>query len=309
VRARNAYCKVKSKNMLSGKPIEKTLETRAADSLGGNITASAQVPFFYASPNVARVNLAMTMATDALKFEKQKGKFVAPIDVLGIAYRPDGSVAARFSDAVKLEYANKKDADALKGKSLRYDNEFEIAPGQYSLKIAFTTGGESFGKVEMPLAVEPYSAGDFRVSSLALSKEIVPTSGMVMGLGAGLAGDRTPLVAEGVQVIPAGSNRFKKTDPAAYYFEVYEPLLAAPETRATLAVGIQVRVLDRKGGTQISDSGVMRLNLPEEEARPVIPVANRLPLASLSPGSYVLELRALDSADNIFIRTVDFEVE
>ncbi len=46
-----------------------------------------------------------------IKFEKVKGKFHADLNILAIAYRPDGSVAARFSDNKKLEIDDKK-ADA-----------------------------------------------------------------------------------------------------------------------------------------------------------------------------------------------------
>ena len=67
-----------------------------------------QVPFFYTAANVARVNVALEISTGTLKFEKEKGKFHAAIDVLGIATKQDGSVGARFSDTVDLDFERKK---------------------------------------------------------------------------------------------------------------------------------------------------------------------------------------------------------
>jgi hypothetical protein len=85
-----------------------------------------QVPFFYTSPNTARVNVAMEIKPDAIDFEKEKKKFHSEINVLGIAYRPDGTVGARFSDTVKLNLDNKKELEAFKEQPLHYENQFEV---------------------------------------------------------------------------------------------------------------------------------------------------------------------------------------
>ena len=71
----------------------------------------------------------------------------------------------------------------------------------------------------MPLAIEPWT-GEFGLSGLALSRETHPAADL--GLGLGLEG-RTPLVAEGAQVVPSGSWQFAKSEPAFFYFEVYGP--------------------------------------------------------------------------------------
>ncbi len=77
--------------------------SHAAGGQAGSIHGAMETPYFYTAPNVARVNLAMEIPSDSLKFDKQKGKYHANINVLGIAYRPDGTVGARFSDTVNLD--------------------------------------------------------------------------------------------------------------------------------------------------------------------------------------------------------------
>ncbi len=111
---------------------------------------------FTSAPNVARVHVAMEIATDALKFENQKGKLHAEMNILGIASGPDGGVAARFSDIVKRDFDNKQDLDSWKAESLHYEKEFKIVPGQYNLTVVFSSGGANFGKVETPLTVPGY---------------------------------------------------------------------------------------------------------------------------------------------------------
>ncbi len=91
-RARSGYCNVRSRDMLAQSPVAKQLEMRAASKQDGDVDAMLQLPFFYTSPNVARVNVAMEIPGTSFKFEKEKGKQHSELNVLGIAYRKDGSV-------------------------------------------------------------------------------------------------------------------------------------------------------------------------------------------------------------------------
>ena len=73
---------------------------------------------------------------------------------------------------------------------------------------------------------------------------------MSTGLDSELLADRTPLVVQGIQVIPSDSNRFKKTDNAAVYVEIYAPLLTGPNPPQ---VGVELVVVDRKTGEKKVD--------------------------------------------------------
>ena len=238
VRSRTSYCTSKPIDLLAGTEAARQLEQRAAATQAGDIAASIQLPYFYTAPNVARVHLAMEIKADALKFENKKGKLHAELNFLGIAASAEGEVRARFSDALKLDFDNPAQMESLKGKSLHYEKEFKIVPGQYTFTVAFSQGDASFGKLQMPLAIEPWT-GDFGLSGLALSKET--HSAADLGLGLGLEGG-TPLVAQGAQVVPSGSGRFTKSGPAFFYFEAYGP--------SALTARVRVRVLDRKTGQQ-----------------------------------------------------------
>ena len=93
---------------------------------------------------MARVNLAMSVPGSAIDFEKRKGVFHSDVHVLGIAYRLNGSIAARFSDTVKLDY-QKNEVKDLGKRSFDYQNTFKIVPGSYTLKLVLSAGGEKFG--------------------------------------------------------------------------------------------------------------------------------------------------------------------
>lgn len=310
VRARTGYCNTKPHDLLTrDMPIEKALESHVSGAQPGNMEASMQIPFFYTGPNIARVNFAMDVASGTLKFEKQKGKFHVEINILGVAYKPDGSVAARFSDSVKREFEDKKQMEAAEKEPFHYENQFEVAAGKYDLKVAFTAGNDKFGKLEMPLTVDPWESKQFALSALALSDEIRKTTDAAASLDESLLEDQKPLITQGIQIIPAGSTKFTKAHPPLFYAEVYEPLLTHPATDQKPAIGMDIRIVDRKSGQQVSDTGMMRVDLPESTGSPIAPLGERIPVDKLAPGQYTVEVQALSVAGDTVKRTADFDLE
>jgi VWFA-related protein len=305
VRARSGYCNTRPADLLAGNPIETDLETRAGGEMQGNITAVMQAPFFYASPNTAQVHLALEIPAAALKFEKVKGKQHAAVNILGIAYKPDASIAARFSDTVNVDFEDKKQVDEFQKQPFRYENQFGVASGDYKLKVVFSSGNESFGKLETPLLIDPYRGQELSISGVALSNDIRRAADASTGLDSELLEDRTPLVVQGFQIAPSATNHFRKTDTAAIYAEVYEPLLKNPNPPE---VAYELIVVERKSGQEKFHIGD---RTPKGKAGdPVIPLGLKLPVASLGPGSYRVKLRAVDSVGNSSkTRTADFEVE
>ena len=305
VRSRAGYCNVKSRDVLAGNPIEKTLESRATATAAGSIAASMRAPFFYTGANTARVAVAIEIPSEAIKFEKVKGKMHAGVNVLGIAYKQDGSVAARFSDAVKLDFENQKEVQGFKEKPMHYENQFDVAVGVYNLKVVFDSGDASFGKLESPLVINAYEASDFAISGIAFSKVFNKVSDSDANLDSVLLEGRSPLVAGTFQFTPSGYSRFKAEEKIGIYFELYDPALAG-ETKPKVAV--QIHILDGRTLEMKEDTGNVLLDNFVKAGSPIVPAGLRMPLEKLAPGLYRLELKALDSTGAFAIRTADFEI-
>jgi VWFA-related protein len=293
VRARNSYCTSKPQDLLAGTIAGKDLEKRATATEPDNMTASVALPYFYTAPNVARVHVAAEMAPVAVRFENQKGRLHAEINLLGIASAPDGGVQARFSDTLKFDFGSEAQTSEWRTKPIHYEKEFRIAPGQYSFTLA-----SDFGKTTTPLVVESWTPGQLALSSIVLSREIHPAADL--GLGTLTVG-RTPLVAEGTQVVPSGSTQFRSAEAGWFYFEVYD---SDPSS-----VRIRVRVLDKSTGQSRWDSGVTKLPIPAKGGKPSLPASSRLPFDSLTTGSYQLEITAFDAAGSQATRTADFVIQ
>jgi len=304
-RSRSGYCNTRSVNVLEGKPLEKQLESRATGSQPGSIRGALEAPYFYTAPDTARVNLAMEIPSDTFQFNKDKGKYHANLNVLGIAYRQDGTVGARFSDTVNLDL-EKDDWKEFTKLPYRYENQFDATPGTYRLTVVLSAGGDAFGKFESPLAIDPYDGKHFSLSGVALTNSPQKLNEISTGLDSVLLEDRTPLVVKGTQIVPSGSNRFKHTDNVVLYTEIYEPLLAA-EKPPIVAMGY--RIFERSSNKQIFFTDVMRADDYIQKGNPVVPIGLKVKVDDLKPGSYRLVMQAVDSAKNHAPdRSVDFDI-
>ena len=307
IRARSGYCSVKSTDLLAGTTTSRALEARANSEQGGKYQSSLIAPFFYTAPNVARVDVTMQIPAEAMKIEKEKGKYRVSVDLLGVVVTSDGQVAARFSDSVKLDFQNKDELEAFTKHPYPYEKQFEVPAGNFQLKVVFSSGGESFGKVETPLVIEPNDGKQFTVSGVALSNTLLNLKDNSADAEDALLEDRTPLIVNHMQIVPSANNQFKKTDMAVLYVEVYEPLLKSEKPPIVV---VEYRVLDRKSGAVKFDSGLMNMAPSIHPGDPVIPIGLKLVTEKLEPGDYRLELEAKDSAGSSSrVRIADFRME
>jgi len=303
VRARSAYCSLRSPDLLAGTPIAERLEARLTDSTPGNLGGFLEAPYFYTAEDEARVNIALEIPAADLSFEKSKtGRMLATVHILGVAYRPDGAVAARFSDSARLEL-DKQQLKAMGQRTFHHESQIEMAAGEYKLKIVYSAAENKLGKMETPLSINAYDGKRFTLSALALSNDIRTAP----AIGSALAEDQTPLIAEGLLIVPSGSNRFRQSDRAVLYAEAYE----APFGEATPpAVAVILKIKDRKSGAEKDNSGLIRVSGPGLWDGTRLKVGLRLPLEKIGPGAYRVELTGYDSAGRKTpVRTTDLDVE
>jgi VWFA-related protein len=293
VRSRSGYCNVRPVNPLDGRPIEKQMELQAAGNQPGAIHGSLQAPFFYSAPNVAQVNLAMEIPGDSVIFNKEKGKYHANVNVLGIAYNPDGSVGARFNDTLNLNLEKDEWKEFTK-QPYRYQNQFDAVPGAYKLSVVLSSGGDSFAKFETPLKIDAYDGKKFTLGGVVLSKTIQPVDQIPTDVDATLLEDRTPMIVKGMQITPAASYAFKQSDKVVIYSQVYEPLLKSDAPPRVVA-GYSILDASNK---QVFFSGPIALEEYIQKGNAVVPFGLIVQVKDLPPGNYRLVLQAADGAHN-----------
>ena len=307
VRSRSGYCNAPPANILAGTDTEKQLEAHARESQAGSIHAAMATPYFYSGPGVARVDMAMDIPPDNFHFEKEKGKYQADLNVLGIAYRPDGTVGARFSDQVKLDLEKGEWKEFMKN-PYHYENQFDAAPGAYNLTVVLSAGGNNFGKVESPLKIDPYDGKQFSMGAAVMTNDPQPLSEMAndSDLDATLLEDHTPLVVKGLQITPEAENKFKRTDQVIVYSEIYEPLLTSANPPRVV---MGYKIFDRATNQQVFFTGSVAAEEFIHKGSPVIPVGLKVPIKDLKPGKYRLEMLAIDGAGRTApARSTDFDL-
>jgi VWFA-related protein len=302
VRGRNLYCNVREASLASASPLENELANLPASR--ANTAASASAPFFYETSGEVRVDLTIEIRSPVLNPTEANGKLHASMDVLGLAYNLAGAVAARFSDTVRFDFDNRQQFDDFVQRPLRYEHQLKIAPGNYKFKLIFRTAKDRFGVVETPLAVEPFDAEQLSLSAIALSHDVQPIS--QEAVQEETEQGKKPLIFRGNRIAVSGSDVLSKTGVAEAYFEIYSPPAAGAEP---LQLTMHLRLLDAQSDEQKWDSGDVDLSALAKSGNPVIPVALRLPVATLPPGTYHAELTVKDSADGEAARSIEFRVE
>lgn len=305
VRARNGYSDTRSPDLLAGKTEGVALEAKATSFEAGEIPVTLRTPYFYVRPGVARINLALSIPGSSIDFEKHRDNFQSQINVLGIAYRDDGSVAARFSDTVNLDY-EKDEKQAATKSFLDYQHSFKIAPGEYTFKLVLSAGGAKFGKYVTPLIVDPFTGEQFTLSGPAFGDKVNASPLTAADIDQGLIEGSAPMVANGMQVVPSSSNHFKKDRQPVVYVEVYDPLLESSQPQ----MGILLNIVNRKTNQKVYSSNTLPLNEYVHQGNPLVPVIFKLPMDKLPPGDYTMEIWARDSAGNVTpVRTGDFSID
>jgi hypothetical protein len=206
-----------------------------------------------------------------------------PVEIVGIAARPDGSEAARFADTVNAE-------DGL------YRHQFTIGPGNYIFRMEAGAGVSALKK-EVPFTVDAWNSTSFGIGGIALSTDAHAAQGPA---------STGSLIAGGKEFLPSAAESFPKSGRVYLYTEVYEPTLTAANPSA---LTMQIRVVDRATGEVKQDTGMAGVAGYIRQGNPVVPFATALPLGQLMPGAYRLEVRAgHSSGSDIVTRAVDFEV-
>lgn len=307
-RSRKSYCAPKAADALSGTPTGKELDSRLTGGAAGSLGASLQAPYFYDDSNnsQARVSVVLETATSGIVFRKEKGKVHGELNAAGAAYRPDGSVAARFSETLPFDFSDQKEADAFAKLPFHYENQLWLPPGQYTIKAVLSPSADLWGKAEQKITLEPRDPGKIGMSAIALSRELRDSKGGVAALPADMIEGETPLIASGKEIVPTGSNRFQRNERALFYTEVYDPALAGANPPQ---ISMRFRVLDRASGAVKSDSGAASIAGYVKPGNPVVSVASTVPTTSLGPGAYRLEITTTHSSGpESVVRSVDFDL-
>jgi GWxTD domain-containing protein len=242
------------------------------------------------------VPITLQVANRDLNFKSKDGLESAVLNLYGRITTLSGRVVQTFEEVISCNLPDSLFEHSLKLSSI-YQKSVPLRSGLYRLDVVVKdVQSGNVGVIDAPIRVPLYEEERLDASTLILADQIHAVATSQVGQGSFVLGS--------YWVRPRINPEFSTADKMGVFLQLYN-LMLDPETHKS-NVSVSYRVT--KDGQQIwkQDESSEQLN----QAREQITIERNLPLASLAPGRYTLEVYVLDLLTNQTIsRTADFVVK
>jgi GWxTD domain-containing protein len=242
------------------------------------------------------VPVTVQIPNSQLSFQAKEGIHSATMNIFGRVTTLTGRVVQTFEDSVSRDFPDSLYQQSLKLQSI-YQKAVPLRPGLYRLDLVIKdVQSGNVGVVNSRLQVPRYEDEKLESSSLILADQIEHVPAKQIGSGQFVLGSS--------KVRPRLEGDFTTADKLGIYMQVYnlKPDDKTHKSRATFQFTV------KKGKEQI-----MQFKETSEEMKQTgdqVTIERLLPLATLSPGKYSLEVNATDALSNQTIsKTADFTVK
>jgi VWFA-related protein len=205
------------------------------------------------------------------------------LDVAGFIHDERGAPVARIRDTMTVPPAS---ASNLAAKQVLYQTGVTLPPGRFSLKVAVrenTTG--QMGTFETPVVVPELKQAPVKVSSLILSTQLQ---------NAAARKTASPLVRDGVELVPNLTHIVNHDQKLYFYYEVYDPALesGAPLLRTSLAF--------YRGRVKVFETPLVERASVDASDRRAAVFQFEVPASSFKPGLYTCQVNIVDEVAGRF---------
>jgi VWFA-related protein len=205
------------------------------------------------------------------------------LDVAGFIRDERGAPVGRIRDTLTVPPAS---AGNLAARQVLYETGVTLPPGRFSVKVVVrenTTG--QMGTFEMKLAVPELKTAPVKVSSLVLSTQLQSATGPKTA---------SPLVRDGVALVPNLTHIVSRDQKLYFYYEVYEPNLdnGAPQVRTSLAF--------YRGKVKVFETPVVERTTVDVAQRRAAVFQFEVPADSFKPGLYTCQVNIIDEVAGRF---------
>ena len=242
------------------------------------------------------VPITVQIANRELTFKGKDGIQSAKLDLYARISTLSGRVVQTFEEVISRDFPEALFESSLKQSSI-YQQAVPLRSGLYRLDVVVKDPESgNAGVIQAPLRVPAYEEDKLDASTLILANQIqsVPTSQIGQGL----------FVLGSYKVQPRIHPDFANAEKMGVFLQLYN-LRLDPQTHKT-SVSVSYRIT--KGQEQIwkQDESSEQLHQSGEQ----ITIERNLPLSSLAPGQYTLEVYVIDLLTSQTVtRTADFVVK
>jgi GWxTD domain-containing protein len=255
--------------------------------------------FLKVTNDTVLVPVTVQIPNNQLSFQSKDGVHSAQINVFGRVSTLTGRVVQTFEDSVSRDFPESLFQQSVKLQSI-YQKAVPLRPGLYRLDLVIKdVQSGNVGVINSRLQVPRYEDDKLESSSLILADQIEHVPAKQVGTGQFVLGS--------TKVRPRLEGDFTTADKLGIYMQVYN--LKPDEKTHKSSATFQYTV--KKGGEK--GEQVMQFKETSADMKQTgdqITIERLLPLATLVPGKYALEVVATDTLSNQTIsRSADFTVK
>jgi GWxTD domain-containing protein len=244
------------------------------------------------------VPVTVQIPNNQLSFRAKDGVHSATMNIFGRVSTLSGRVVQTFEDSVSRDFPDSLFQQSVKLQSI-YQKAVPLRPGLYRLDLVIKdVQSGNVGVTNSRLAVPRYEDEKLESSSLILADQIEHVPAKQIGTGQFVLGSS--------KVRPRLDGDFTTNEKLGIYMQVYN--LKADEKTHKSNATFQFTV--KKGEQPVPGMQFKETSAEMKQTGDQITIERLLPLATLAPGKYTLEINATDTLSNQTIsRTAEFTVK
>ncbi len=289
------YAKVQRPPEVKYKDLEALVTSRMVRD---DVKFNYRTDFLKITNDTVLVPITVQLPNSQLQFKDKDGVYTAELNIFGRVTTLTGRVVQTFEDPLTRDYPESLYKLSQKQSSI-YQKALPLRPGLYRLDIVIKdVNSGNVGAVNTRLAVPRYEDEKLEASSLILADQIEHVPAKQIGTGQFVLGS--------TKVRPRIDGDFTTTDKLGIYLQVYN--LKGDEKTHKNSASFLFTV--KKGNDPVPGMQFKLTSADLKETGDQVTIERLLPLASLAPGKYTLEVNATDLLANATIsRTAEFSVK
>jgi VWFA-related protein len=236
--------------------------------------------WFRLTPERYYVPLSVAVPGSALGAAPQRGT----LDVMGLIRDEQGRAIGRMRETLNVS------SDPSSGAGPRqvlYQSGLTLPPGRFSVKVVVRENADGkMGSFETGVFVPDLRRATVKVSSVTLSTQVRP---------AGQRRSESPLVRDGVELLPSLTHVVDRDQKMYFYYEVYEP-----ETPARGSARVKTSLAFYRGAVKVFETPLVdRTELDAADRRAAI-FQFEVPAEAFKPGLYTCQVNIIDDVAGTF---------
>lgn len=255
------------------------------------LTIAMEIDYFQLNRAEYFVPVAVKIPGSELALARRRGAEHTLIDFIGEVKDEYGTTVSNVRDKVDIKLSGTTAAE-LARRPIEYDTGFTLLPGKYKIKfLARDAETGRMGTYEARFVIPNLNKEEKRIpiSSVVLSSQRADMKDALFNAGKdkGAAHLVSPLVQDGMKLIPSVTRVFSKTKDMYVYLQAYQQGTDTAEP-------LMAFVTFYRGEAKAFETAPMRVSDSLSNRLRTMPLKFQFPLDKLDAGEYLCQVTVLD---------------